>query len=151
MDLFGYFRKYVWNEEKTPYLTPVGRLTQTQARNELFTYSVLMAAFFLVVGMAALLGATFVAGSLTVTLYSFTLCSAAVALAATRHRVAALICATAPPAVLLYLVINGFSPQFHAVDKVLISAVLMALWIYTFRVIRIAWAYPDLPESTSAE
>ena len=90
MDLFGYFRKYVWNEEKTPYLIPVGRLTQSQARNELFAYSVLMAAFFLVVGMAALLGASIVAGSLLVTIYSFTLCCAAVALITTRHRVAAL-------------------------------------------------------------
>ena len=32
MDLQNFVRKYVWNDEKTPSLTPVGRLTQRQAR-----------------------------------------------------------------------------------------------------------------------
>jgi hypothetical protein len=146
MDLFGYFRKYVWNDEKTPYLVSVGRLTRTQARNELFAYSVLLAAFFFVVGMAALLGASVVAGSLIVAIYAFTICSAAVALTAIRHWIAAVICATAPPAILLFLAIDGFSPRLHAIDKILIAAVLMALWAYAIRVVRIARAYEFLGE-----
>ena len=144
MDLFGLFRRYVWNEEKTPYLTKVGRLTRAQARNELFAFSVLIAAFFFVVGLAALLGASIVAGSLGVAVYSFAICSAAIVLAAVRHPAAALACATAPPVVLAFLVVEGFPPHLHLMDKLLIGAVLLALSVYAIRVVRIACAYPAL-------
>ena len=146
MDFQGFVRKYVWNDEKTPYLTKVGRLTQRQARNELFVFSVLLAAFFFVTGMAALLGASMVAWSLGVAVYSFAICSAAVILAAIRHPVAALACVTAPPAVLAFLLVEGFPPQLHLMDKLLIATVLLALWVYTVRVVRIARAYPWLDE-----
>ena len=63
MSWFDYIRKYVWNEEKTPYLVPVGMLSRTQARNELFSFSVLMAAFFFVIGLLALLGFGLLAGA----------------------------------------------------------------------------------------
>lgn len=151
MDLFGFFRKYVWNDEKTPYLISVERLTQRQARNELFTYSVLLAAFFFVAGMAALLGASIVGGSLTVAIYAFAVCSAAVALVAIRHWIAAIICATAPPAILLFFIVNGFPPTLHILDKLLIGAVILALWAYSFRVVRITRAFPNLRESASAD
>jgi len=151
MDLFGFFRKYVWNDEKTPYLVPVGRLTQRQARNELFTYSVLMFAFFFIVGMAALLGAEVVGRSLTVTIYAFAICSAAGALAVLRHWIAAVLCATAPPAILIFLIVNGFSPKLHMLDKLLIGAVILALWVYSFRVVRITRAFPGLRESATVD
>ena len=98
MDFYGFIKKYVWNEEKTPYLVPVGRLSQSQARNEIFVYSILMASFFLIAGVAALLGASIVAGSLVVAAYSFVVCGAAVILSATLREWPAFICATAPPA-----------------------------------------------------
>lgn len=148
MDFFGYFRKYLWNVEKTPYLVSVGRLSRTQARNELFTYCVLLAAFFFVTGLAALLGASIVADSIGVAVYSFVLCGAAVYLASTQHPFAALICATAPPVILLYLILYGFSPKLHLLDKLLIGSVILALWVYTFRVVRITWAIPGLREES---
>lgn len=144
MDLFGFFRKYVWNDEKTPYLTPVGRLTRAQAKNEIFIYCVLIAAFFLVVGMAALLGASIVAGSVPVAIYAFVLCCTAITLAATHHPVAAVVCATAAPVVLAFLVVQGFPPRLHMLDKILIAAVLIALFVYSFRVVRIARAFLSL-------
>ena len=147
MDFYGFIKKYVWNEEKTPYLVPVHRLSQLQARNEVFVYSILMASFFLVAGVAALLGASIVAGSLIVAAYSFVLCGAAVILSATLREWPAFICATAPPAVLLFLLVHGFSPTLHTLDKVLIAGVLIAFWVYTFRVCRIAKVYPGLKES----
>jgi hypothetical protein len=151
MGLYGYFRKYVWNDEKTPYLTSVLRLTRTQARNELFAFSVLMAAFFFATGMASLLGVSIVSGSVGIAIYSFAICSAAVALAATRHPNAALACATAPPVVLAFLAIYGFPPQLHLVDEILIGTILLALWVYTFRVVRIAWVYPGLRDAAPAD
>ena len=147
MDFYGFIKKYVWNEEKTPYLVPVGRLSQSQARNEIFVYSILMASFFLVAGVAALLGASIVAGSLVVAAYSFIVCGAAVILSATLREWPAFICATAPPAVLLFLLVHGFSPRLHTLDKVLIAVVVLAFWVYTFRVCRIAKAYPGLRDT----
>lgn len=141
-----FVRKYVWSDEKTPYLVKVGRLTRRQARSELFAFSVLIAAFFFAAGMAALLGASIVGGSLGAALYSFAICSAAIALAVTQHPAAAMACATAPPVVLIFLLIKGFPAQLHLLDKVVISAILLALWAYTARVVRIARAYPGLEE-----
>lgn len=144
MSWFDYIRKYVWSEEKTPYLVPVGLLSRTQARNELFSFSVLMAAFFFVIGLLALLGFGSLAGAPAVAGYSFVLCSSAIALGATRHRIAAVICATAPPVFLAYLIVYGFPPALHMPDKLLIGAVTLLLGLYGFRVVAIAKAYPRL-------
>jgi hypothetical protein len=146
MDFQRFVRKYVWNDEKTPYLTKVGRLTKRQARSELFIISILFAAFFFVIGMAALLDVSIVAGSIGVAVYAFAICSAALMLAAMHHPAAALVCATAPPIVLLFLLFEGFPPQLHMLDKVLIAAVLLALAVYMYRVVRIANVYPGLDE-----
>ena len=147
MKIYAYFRKYVWNDDKTPYLTQVGRLTRTQARSELFVFSVLLAAFFFVAGFVALLGDGF---GVLVAVYAFAVCCAALALAATQHPLAALACATAPPGALAFLAIHGFSPRLHLVDKLLIGAILLALMAYTVRVVRIARAYPYLSDNPPA-
>ena len=42
MDWHNFIKKYVWDENKTPYLTRVEKLTQEQARNEAFIYTVVM-------------------------------------------------------------------------------------------------------------
>jgi hypothetical protein len=146
MDWYGFIRKYVWNDEKTPYFVPVAKLSRTQARNEIFTYSVLLGAFFLIIGLLALLGVGFLAGSFGVAAYAFALCSSAIALGVTRHHAAAVICATGPPALLAYLLVNGFPPELHLLDKALIAAVALLLGLYAFRVVAIAKAYPDLPD-----
>jgi hypothetical protein len=146
MDFQRFVRKYVWNDEKTPYLTKVGRLTKRQARSELFIISILIAAFFFVIGMAALLGVSIVAGSIGIAVYAFAVCSAALILAATHHPIAALAIASAPPVVLLFLLVEGFPPQLHMLDKVLIAVVLLALSVYMLRVRRIANIYPGLEE-----
>lgn len=148
MDFQKFVRKYVWNDEKTPYTTKVGRLTKRQARSELFIISVLIAAFFFVIGMAALLGASIVAGSLGVAVYAFAICSAALTLASTHHPAAAVLCATAPPVVLLFLLVEGFPPGLHLLDKILIAGVLLGLTVYMYRVLRIALVYPYLDEGS---
>ncbi|MGH6914438.1 MAG: hypothetical protein ACREH3_12125 [Geminicoccales bacterium] len=144
MSWYGFIRKYVWNEQKTPYLVPVPTLSRAQARNELFSFSVLTAAFFFVIGLLSLLGVGFLAGSPGIALYSFGLCSSAIALGATRHQAAALTCATAPPVLLAYLLVYGFPPSLHLPDKLLIGAVALLLGLYAFRVVAIARAYRSL-------
>ena len=146
MNWYSFIRKYVWDENKTPYLVPVRRLSRTQAKNELFTFSVLLAAFFMVVGVAALLGQALHGKSPGVAFYAFTVFCSAVALGATRHALAALYCSTAPPAVLGYFFLYGFPPNLHTIDELLILALTLMLLRYSIRVVAIAKAYAVLPE-----
>ena len=137
-----FVRKYVWSEEKTPYLVPVAKLSRSQARNELFVFSVLTAAFFFVIGLLALLAADFPLAAA----YCFLLCSSAIALGATRHYLAAIVCATAPPALLAYLLAAGFPAALHLADKLLIGAAALLVGLYALRVVAIARTYPRLPQ-----
>ena len=52
MDKF--FRKYVWDEQRTPYLVPVARLTRRQAEYEILYYATLAGVLFGVIALASL-------------------------------------------------------------------------------------------------
>ena len=142
---YGFIKKYVWDDTRTPYFVSVGKLSKTQAGYELFTFAVLLAMFFLVVGMAALFGRAFHGQSLGLAFYAFTVTCGAITLAATRHYYAALYCSTAPPAALFYFLFYGFPPSLHRVDELLLLAITLILLRYTFRLVAIAKAYPDMP------
>ncbi len=144
MKWYAYIRKYVWDDQKTPYVIPVDRLNRAQGRNELFTFSVLLAVFCMVIGIASLLGKAFQEQSAGVAVYTFTIYSAATILGATRHPFAAIYCSTMAPVTLFYFFLYGFPPNLHLVDELLILALAVMLLRYTFRVIAIARAYPFL-------
>ena len=143
MDFYGFFRKYVWDDDKTPYFVPVGRLSAAQARNEVFAFAVLLAMFALVIAGAALLGRAFQASAPGAALYASTVLSAAIVLGAKRHRLAAVYCAAAPLAALLYFLFLGFPPNLHVVDELLILALLLGLLRYGMRITAIARACRD--------
>lgn len=132
-------RKYVWDEEKTPYLVPADRLTPAQARSELRAYALLLG----ILGAAvALLGASGSPragglGALGVALYGLSLAAAAVVLARRRHRWAARYCATAPVAVLAGALAGALRPDMTPGER-LALALFGALWLrYAVRVVRI--------------
>lgn len=145
MNWYGYIRKYVWDDQKTPYLVAVDRLNRTQARSELFTFSVLLAVFCMVIAIASLLGQAFQGQSVGVAVYTFTIFSAATVLGATRHSFAAIYCSTTAPVTLFYFFIYGFPPNLHLIDELLILALAIMLLRYSFRIIAIVKAYPFLP------
>jgi hypothetical protein len=134
------FKRYVWHDEKTPYLTRVARLSRAQAHYELRAYAVLMAVFFGAAALAALGPALPHAGAAIVPLYAFSVCCAAVLLACTRHPSAALWCAGAPFALLAYFGVWGFHPRLEAADKWVLVAVVLALAAYSPRVVAVARA-----------
>jgi len=138
MNLYAYFRKYVWDDEKTPYRVPVARLSPTQARNETFAFVVLLVLFAVVIAGAALLGESFGTAAPGVAVYASTVVSAALLLAAARQPLAAIYCATAPLAALLYFFFAGFPGNLHIVDELLILAVLLILLRYGVRIVAIA-------------
>ena len=140
------FKRYILDDEKTPYFTSVARLTRRQARYELFAYCLLTGALYSLVGVAALSGRLAQGNSVGVALYAFTLVWAAILLAAVRLPQAAAYCATGPVAALLYLLLFGFHPNLGIGDQVLIVILLLAWLRYNFRVLAIARGFPDMPE-----
>jgi hypothetical protein len=133
-------KRYVWHDERTPYLVRVARLSPAQARYELFAYAVFMAVLFGVLALAALSPRAPHAGAAIVPIYAFSVLCAAVILGATRHPGAALWCAVAPLGALAYFAAFGFHPGLEAPDRVVLVVVVLAWLAYGARVVAIARA-----------
>jgi hypothetical protein len=148
MDMEKFFRKYVWDEQRTPYLVPVARMTRRQADYEILFYAVITGVMFALVAVAALSDRLPHGGAQGVSLYAFTQVCAALLLGVTISVWSALYCASAPLAALLYFALFGFHPSLGAGDKtLLIVAMILWLW-YCRRLLAIARAYPSLAESS---
>jgi len=140
------FKRYVWHDERTPYLTRVANLTRAQAQYELFGYSLLMGVLFAALSVVALSSALPHGDAPGVSIYAFTVCCAAVLLGATRHPWAAIWCAGAPLALLAYFAAWGFHPRLELLDKALLVAGALAWLLYSRRVVAVARAWQRLAE-----
>lgn len=135
-------RRYVWHGERTPYFTPVAKLSPVQARYEIFAYAIFMAVLFGVLALAALSPRAPHGGAAIVPLYAFSVLCAAVVLGATHHLAAALWCAAAPLGALAYFALFGFHPRLDTPDRVLLVVALLAWLAYGGRVVAIARRAP---------
>ena len=146
MDWFKFIKKYVWDDEKTPYLVAVGKLSRKQADHEIFAYACFIAILFTVVAIIAMSTKSPYGQSYGAGFYAFSVAASAVLLALTKDAYPAAYCGIAPLAVLAWFVIKGFHPNLHLLDKLLLIA-LTLLWArYSWRVLTIARAYEYLPE-----
>jgi len=149
MDKF--FRKYVWDDQRTPYFVSVARLTRQQAEYETLFYAVITGMLFAMVAVAALSSELPHGNARGVSLFAFTQVCAALLLGAGVSFWTALYCASAPFAALLYFSLFGFHPSLGAVDKTLLVAA-MVLWVaYCWRLLAIARAYPMLAGSSGRQ
>jgi len=139
-------KRYVWNDERTPYFTPVARLSRRQAHYELFGYAVLVGVLCGVLAVASLSTEWPDAGAAAASLYAFSVCCAAVLLGATRNPWAALWCAFAPVAALAYFAVCGFHPNLEWPDKLLVVALMLGWLAYARRVFAVAQAWPGLAD-----
>lgn len=140
MDWPGLVRRYVWDEQRTPYLVRAERLTAAQARNELFAYAFLLATLSAVMTAAALLGHGHVGGlaAPAVPLYGGTLLVAATALGVAGYVAAAWYSATAPVLLWLVALTGNLRPGMTGGERLAV-AVASAVWLaYAVRVVRIA-------------
>jgi hypothetical protein len=142
-----YVRKYVWDDDKTPYFIAASDLKRDQADKEIFLYC-----FFLATP-AALIVAAFVsalhAGGefeyLALGLYGASMLACAADLQFRKSLIAALYAIGAPIVLLLFFAVNGFPPKLHFVEQIGMIVVIL-LWLrYTFRVVAIAKIYASLP------
>jgi hypothetical protein len=138
------FKRYVWHDERTPYLTRVANLTRLQASYELFGYALLMSVLFGALSVVSLSRALPHGDAAVVSIYAFTVCCAAVLLGTTRHVWAALWCAGAPLALLAYFGYWGFHPTHEIADKVLLVAGVLLWLLYSRRVVAVARAWQRL-------
>jgi hypothetical protein len=139
LDWVGLVRRYVWHEERTPYLVRPERLTQAQGRSELFVYAFLLATLGSAIALAAASGGLW-GGPLgpAVALYAGTLAVGAVALGVTWHPAAARYCLTAPLLLALAALLGVARPGMEPGERLAVGA-LAGLWLaYALRVVRIS-------------
>lgn len=140
------FRRYVYDEEKTPYFTSVGKLNKRQARNEIFLYAFFLGMLFGLLGLVALSGKLPHGNAVGVPIYAFFTVWLAVMFAWTKNAMVGAACALAPVALALYLVMYGFPAKLGVNDKFLIGAVIAGWLVYSWRLVRLIARYPDMPE-----
>jgi len=144
MQLDKYFRKYVWDEQRTPYFVPVERLTRRQTEYEIHFYALATGVLFTLVSLAALSDRLPHGNAQIVSLFAFTQVCAALLLGLTRSTLAALYCATAPIAGLAYFAVFGFHPTLGGGDKLLLVAAMIGWLWYARRLIAVARAWARL-------
>jgi hypothetical protein len=135
-------KRYLWDDDRTPYLVPASRMTRKQADHEIFAYTVFLGILFSVVCLAALADA---GTSDLIVLYAFSAIVGTAVLGVTKHLYAAWYCGALPLAFLLYLLVYGFPAGLAPIDHFVLIAFALIWLRYGFRVIGIARAYPDMP------
>ena len=145
-----YIKRYVWDDNKTPYFVAVPRLTRSQADHEVFAYTFFLAILFGLISFLSLTENAPHGKSPGVALYAITVCCSAILFGATKHIYAAYYFAMAPVATLAYLVFVGFPPNLATIDKLVLVIVALVLLRYSLRVVAIARRYPNMPEDAAA-
>jgi hypothetical protein len=146
IDLEKYIKKYIWDDERTPYLVPVARMTRRQADYELHAYTVFVGVLFAIVSGGALLSQDPQIKSDAVAVYGFTVVCATVVLGFTRSVYAAWYCAGAPLVALLYFFVYGFHANLNTIDHVALIIIALIWLRYSLRVVALARAYPGMAE-----
>ena len=108
MDWDKYFKRYVWDDDKTPYFISASRLNRRQAEYEIRAYAILAGFLFGLLAVFTLSANAPMGRSVGASLYSLTMVMACVLLAFTRNYLVAIYCALAPLAIVVYLSIHGF-------------------------------------------
>lgn len=134
-------KRYIWDDERTPYLVPAARMTRKQADYEMFAYTVFLGVLLSIVSLAALAHG---GRSDIIVLYGFSAIVGTVILGVTKHPYAAYYCAAAPVVFLSYLLIYGFPARLAGIDHLVLIAFALIWLRYAFRIVSIAKVYPDL-------
>jgi hypothetical protein len=136
------FKRYIWDDLRTPYLVPASRMTRKQADHEIFAYTIFLGVLLTIVCLAALPHA---GTSDLIVIYAFTAIVGTVVLGVTKHLYAAWYCGTIPLALLAFLWVYGLPASLAPIDH-FVLIVFALVWLrYAYRVIGIARAYPAMP------
>ena len=153
MDLQDFVKKYVWDDEKTPYFRSVKRLTRKQANNELFVYACFLIIIFLAGELVALSRWT-KGGETTaifIAIYSSAVIAGALSMWRGKARWGAWICLTAPIAAFMNFYFDGLQAGLETIDKYFLI-ILSLLWLrYSVRTLSIVRHYVNMPQGKPLE
>jgi len=141
-----YLKRYIWDHDKTPYLVSAEKLNRRQAEYEILAYVILVGFLFGLLSIFTLSSHAPMGRSVGASFYALTMVMGCVLLGVTRHYYAALYCALAPLAIVIYLSLNGFPPKLGLVDHIVICAFLLAWGGYSYRLVAVVKRYPYLPD-----
>ena len=150
MEWDKFLKRYVWDDDTTPYLVPAAKLTRRQARSELKAYAIFVGCLFAVVALVTLSSRLPGGRAPGMSLYAFTMVCAAVLLVTMRHPFTAIYSATGPIASLIFFYHTAGESRLGAIDYIVIIA-FAALWLrYCLRVYRITIHYEQMEEGEDA-
>ena len=148
MGWYDSVKRYVWDEEKTPHLIRVDGLSKSQARKELFVYTLFLSILFALVALVTMAGAKSGANfeSLGMAFYALSVFCSAVVLGMNKLHAAALYAAGAPLVVILYILADGLGIGLGLAEKIGLL-IFLAIWFrYALRIAAIAKAYRGMRE-----
>ena len=150
MDWYDFVKKYVWDEDKTPYLVRAHKLSKKQARNELFVYAIFLGSVAVVVAAASIAHYASSGDSSIgwLAVYAMSILGCACLISLRKNLYAALFCVTVPVFLLIYFSSNGFHPNLHTVDKFVLLTVIVLWCLYAVRIVAIVRSYPGKPDGT---
>ena len=146
MEWDKFLKRYVWDDDTTPYLIPVARLTRRQSRSEIKAYVIFLVCLFATVALITLSSKAPAGRSAGMSLFSFTMVCAAFLLLLTRHPLSAAYTAFGPIACVLYFWLNSHKLALGDIDYLVIVAIAGCWLRYCLRLYRITVHYDAQPE-----
>ena len=151
MDWDKYLKRYVWDDDKTPYFISTSKLNRRQAEYEFRAFGILVGFLFVLLTILTLSSQAPMGRSVGASFYSMTMVVGCIGLNYTRNYLVAVYCALAPLAIVIYLSLHGFPPKMAMVDHVVVGSLLLAWGGYSFRLVSIAKRYPYMSDAAEPE
>lgn len=154
LDWVSMFKRYVFDEARTPQFIAVAKLTRTQAHYEVLYYALLAVPVAVLGGLAALSGRLPHGDVPLVAFYALAVGWATALFAWNKNQIAGTFAATFPIAMLLYFAVFGFPGALGGYDCYLVLGIVVLWALYAWRLVRLAAAYPgmiDPPDGPKAK
>jgi len=137
----SYLRRYVWDDEKTPYFVAVNKLSRAQADNELKLWSGFVAVLGIVLAIALLTGKLPGGPAPIAGAWAIVVVCAAIAMGMTKLPATAGICATGPALLAIKTVGLGVRHGQSQTETIVMCTVFLLLFAYSLRTIYICQRY----------
>ena len=140
------FKRYVWSDQTTPYLTPVNKLNRLQADSEILIYTLFVGTFFFITTIASIRG-TPIDSHAGIATYSFSVLAASIIFFFLKSYPAALYLSATPLVVLTYVFFSNDIINRAAGDTLIVTIILLCVLRYSFRIVSIAHCYSSFPKN----
>ncbi len=146
---FQKVKKYVWNEDKTPFHLTPKQMRKQQAHNELFFYAAFegVLSAMLIFGILAQMYITGDTAYVPLLLYGLIITGVQYFLIKRKNTWAALLSSSPPLVISGILFTHGFHPNNTIVEKLLLGCFLACWLIYSFRIQAICRNFPGMSDN----